>query len=167
MVLKTLKLFWEQPTTHYQWSLRHPVFSGLPTTNGACDIPYFRDYPLPMELATSRIFGTTNYHKPWIKIRGLAISISRMLWLPGWFNYVIWKLCDSTNRLTMVLTTLKLFWELLPTTNYQWSLRHPVFSGLPTITNPESNFGTRDFHIANVVASGMIQLRDMEIVWFN
>ena len=47
-------------------------FCILPTTNGACDIPYFRDcqlstsnnYQLPMELATSRIFGTTNYQLP-------------------------------------------------------------------------------------------------------
>jgi len=77
---------------HHSFLIPHSSF--LPTTNGACDIPIFRDYQLsllashflflipsstnylllshsspliphsyllPMELATSRIFGTINY----------------------------------------------------------------------------------------------------------
>jgi len=44
-------------------------------------------------------------------------------------NYL---LIPHSSPLTSYLLTLVSNFLFLPTTNYQWSLRHPVFSGLPT-----------------------------------
>ena len=115
-----------------------------PTTNGACDIPYFRDYrlltpnyQLPMLFPTPLFFSTTDgacdipnfrdYFLPTTN-SSLPLSTSNAVCYTAIFQYYRWSLRHPEFSGLLSL--------------YQWSLLCPEFSSLPMELATSRIFGT-------------------------